>query len=104
MRKEMCMVLRRVGAVSLGKVFGILYALLGLVIGALLALLSLVGAGIGAASGSDQAWFGAFFGVGAIIFLPIFYGILGFIGGLLTGAFYNLAAGMVGGVHVELES
>lgn len=98
------MILRRIGAVSLGKVFGILYALLGLVIGALFALLSLVGAGIGAAASGDEAWLGAFFGVGAIIILPIFYGVIGFIGGLLTGLFYNLAAGIVGGVQVELES
>lgn len=98
------MVVRRVGAVSLAKVFGVLYCLLGLIIGGFFALFSLLGAGIGAASGSDQAWFGALFGVGAIIFFPILYGVIGFIAWWIGGALYNFVAGMVGGVVVELES
>lgn len=99
------MILRRVGVLSLGKVFGVLYALMGLIFGAIFALLSLVGAGIGAAaSGSNEAFLGAIFGVGAVVFLPIFYGVLGFLGGLLTAALYNLVARIMGGLELELES
>lgn len=98
------MVLRRVGAVSLAKVFGVLYGLLGLILGGFLALFSLLGAGIGAASGSEEAWFGAIFGVGAVIILPILYGVIGFVAWWIGGALYNLVAGMVGGIVVELES
>jgi len=99
------MILRRVGVLSLGKVFGVLYALMGLIFGAIFALLSLVGAGIGAASsGSNEAFLGAIFGVGAVIFLPIFYGVFGFLGGLLTAALYNLVARIMGGLELELES
>lgn len=98
------MVVRRVGVLSLGKVFGCLYALFGLLFGAIFALLSLVGAGIGAASsGSNEAFLGAIFGVGAVIILPIFYGIMGFLGGLLTAFLYNLVSGIVGGVELEME-
>ena len=98
------MVLRRVGAFSLAKLSGILYALMGMILGAFFALLSLVGAGIGAAaSGSNEPFLGAIFGVGAIIFLPIFYGVIGFVGGLITGWLYNLVAGMVGGVELDLQ-
>lgn len=98
------MVVKRVGPFSLAKVFGALYCLFGLILGAILALLSLVGAGIGAAaSGSNEPFLGAIFGVGAVIFLPIVYGIMGLIGGLLTGALYNLVAGMVGGVELDLQ-
>jgi hypothetical protein len=43
------------------------------------------------------------FGVGFIIFLPIFYGILGFIGGLITAWTYNLVARFAGGLEIELE-
>jgi hypothetical protein len=43
------------------------------------------------------------FGVGSIIFLPIFYGILGFIGGLITAWTYNLVARFAGGLEIELE-
>jgi hypothetical protein len=87
--KGILLVVRRVGALSLGKILGAVYALLGLVIGAFFALFSVLGSLLGiAVGGSDtqgsEALFGVLFGVGSIIFLPIFYGILGFIGGLIT--------------------
>jgi hypothetical protein len=43
------------------------------------------------------------FGVGAVFLLPIVYGIMGFLGGVITAVIYNLAAGAVGGLEVELE-
>ena len=46
--------------------------------------------------------FGALFGVGAIIFFPVLYGVLGFIGSLIVAAIYNVLASAVGGVEVEL--
>jgi hypothetical protein len=38
-----------------------------------------------------------------MISLPVFYGILGFIGGMIGALVYNLAAGIVGGIRFELE-
>jgi hypothetical protein len=104
------MVIRKIGVLSCGKVSGALYALAGLLIGACVALFSLVGAGAmmaaqneaGTGSGGMGGMFGAIFGVGAIIFLPLVYGILGFIGGLITALLYNLVAGFVGGIEVDL--
>lgn len=46
---------------------------------------------------------GLLFGVGSVIFLPIFYGVLGFVFGLLTALLYNLVARFVGGIEVEVE-
>ena len=46
---------------------------------------------------------GALFGVGAVIFMPLFYGALGFITGIITAALYNLVAGWIGGVELQLE-
>jgi hypothetical protein len=40
-------------------------------------------------------------GVGAIVVLPICYGIFGFIGTLIMAWLFNVAAGMVGGVEIE---
>ncbi len=98
------MVVRRIGAFSLGKVMGILYALLGLIFGAFFALFSLLGAAIGVAnSQSSDAVASLLFGAGSVIFLPIFYGILGFVLGLITALLYNLVARMVGGIQIELE-
>jgi len=98
------MVLKRIGVLSCGKVSGFVYAILGLIIGTFVTLFALLGAAIGAAaSGSDEAWIGALFGVGAIIIFPIFYGVLGFIMGIISAAIYNLVAGFAGGLEIELE-
>jgi hypothetical protein len=43
------------------------------------------------------------FGVGAIILLPIFYGGLGAIMMIITAWLYNVVAGFVGGVEVDVS-
>ena len=96
-------VIRRVDPLSLGKVWGLVYCFIGLIAGAIFALISTVGAGFASAlSQSGQPWLGAIFGVGAIIILPIFYGVLGFVVGLIGALIYNLVAGWVGGIQIEL--
>jgi hypothetical protein len=42
-----------------------------------------------------------FFGAGAIIILPIFYGVGSFIMSAIYAALYNLAAKWVGGIEIE---
>lgn len=73
--------LKRMGALSCGKILGVLYAGLGLILGGVAALVSVLGglAGLAADEGGG-ALFAVFFGVGAVIFLPVFYGVIGFIG------------------------
>lgn len=95
------MVVRRVSPLSLAKVAGVLYAILGLVIGGIFSLISLVASSM--IQDQDAGPLGAIFGVGAIIILPIFYGVLGFIMSLIMAALYNLVAGMVGGIEVDLQ-
>ena len=97
------MVIRKVGIGSVVKVAGVLYALLGLVIGFCVALFAMMGLGLAAANSDAPAWFGPFFGVGAIIVLPIFYGVMGAIGGAIMGALYNVVAGITGGLEVEVQ-
>ena len=98
------MVLKKVGALSCGKVLGILYALVGLLVGAVVSLVSMVGAAIGSARGeSPEAFLGVLFGVAAIVAMPLLYGGMGFIGGLMSAGLYNVVAGVVGGLEVELE-
>ena len=87
--------IKKIGVLSLAKIFGLLYALIGLILGALFAVLSLFGF-----SGADGT--GLFFGAVSIIILPILYGIMGFIGGLITAFFYNLIAKWIGGLEVEI--
>lgn len=38
-----------------------------------------------------------------VIFLPIMYGVIGFVAGAIGAAVYNLVAGFVGGIEIEVE-
>jgi hypothetical protein len=98
------MVIKRVGAVSIAKIAGVIYAGMGLLIGAVFSLIGMLGLATRLASNdSGGAMFGALFGIGAIIILPICYGIMGFIGTLIAAGLFNLAAGMTGGVELEVQ-
>jgi hypothetical protein len=98
------MIVRRLGPLSLARVTGLLYAGIGLIAGAVFSLFALILSAIGQAGGTatELGPFGALFGIGAILFFPIFYGVLGFVGGLLVAALYNLVARTVGGLEIEL--
>src|SRR5215469_2270897 len=94
--------IRRFGVISFANISGLLYGLLGLVVGAFVSLLSLFGAALSSATGNGNP-FRQLFGVAAIFLLPIIYGIIGWIGGVITAALYNLVSGIVGGVEVECD-
>ncbi|HEU4888748.1 MAG TPA: DUF3566 domain-containing protein [Thermoanaerobaculia bacterium] len=96
------MVIRRVGPLSLAKVTGVLYAFLGLIIGGIFSLISMVGSAF-APQGTDMGPMGMVFGAAAIVAFPLFYGVLGFISSLIGAAIYNLVAGWVGGVELEVQ-
>jgi hypothetical protein len=93
----------RIGPISVAKLAFVLYALIGLIIRCIIATASLLGATLGAANGDHSALFGAIFGVGAVILMPLMYGIFGALGAMLSAALYNLTAGVVGGVELTLE-
>jgi hypothetical protein len=87
------------------KVLAAVQASLGLLIGACLSAVGLL-AGLVGSSGENPGvpgWIGPMVGVGAVVTLPIIYGIIGFLSGLIGGALYNFFAGMVGGIVVEFD-
>ena len=92
------MVLKSFGVFSVGKMLGTMYAIIGLIIGAFVSLFALIGA-----SAEGEGAMGLLLGVGAIILMPIFYGISGFIGGVISALIYNIVAGIAGGIEVNLE-
>lgn len=94
------MIVRRIGPLSLAKIAGLLYGLMGLLFGAVISLFSLVG---GAFASDDMGFAGFLFGAAAVIVLPIFYGVLGFVMSLIGAALYNLAAGWIGGVELDVK-
>lgn len=98
------MVITRVGVLSVAKIAALLYAGIGLIVGGLFSLIGLAGFAGGLASDSAGGAVGsALFGVGAIIIVPIVYGAMGFVGTLIGAFLFNLAAGITGGVEIEVR-
>ncbi len=97
------MIVRRMGVFSVAKIMGLLHAIMGFIFGIFMSLFSLAMSSFARGMGEESAAFGALFGVGAVIFLPIFYGVLGFLGGAVMTWLYNLIAGWVGGIEIDLE-
>ncbi|MEM6471805.1 MAG: hypothetical protein AAF802_19755 [Planctomycetota bacterium] len=91
--------LKSVDPISCGLTLGALQAIFGLLIGGFFSLIAVVG--IAAQEGGAMA--GIIGGVGAVIFLLLFYGVLRFIGGVIAALIYNVCAGMIGGIKVDLE-
>jgi hypothetical protein len=92
--------LKRVGPGSAFKLGMAVYGLIGFLIGVLFALLSMLGAALAPPE------FGAFkvlFGIGAILFMPLCYGIIGGIFAAIGAAVYNLVARWVGGLEVDIS-
>ncbi|SRR6266403_2277257 len=98
-------IVRRVGPGSAFKVGLVLYAVLGLVLGICAAFISMVAGTLSpmghAAPGTRLFGFGM--GFGAIIFFPLIYGLIGGVFAAIGAAIYNLVAGWVGGVEVDIS-
>ena len=102
------MIVRRVGVWSVAKLYGGISATMGLLIGACFAVVAMVGGTMANAMGSESGVpgagaFGALFGVGAVVMLPIVYGVLGVVGGAIGAGLYNLFAGIFGGIEVDIQ-
>ena len=95
------MVIKRFEPLSVGKVAGLLYGAMGFVVGVIVSL----AATIGGLAGRDTfgALAGGLVGIGAVVLLPILYGGLGFVVAIIAAWLYNLAAGFVGGIEIELK-
>ena len=96
------MKIRRVGPVSVGKIFAAIYGGLGALVGLFVGFLSLIGAPAAAQQGAAAVLPPFAVGIAAIILVPIFYGAVGFIGGVISAALYNLAAAIMGGIEIDL--
>ncbi len=98
------MVLRSVGVLSVGKIMGVMYAIMGLFLGFIMALVGMAGVVI-PNQGNGPNPFAAMAGLGlaAIIVVPIMYGILGVLVGIISAAIYNVLAGMVGGIELHFD-
>jgi len=94
------MVLGSIDPMSLAKIL----AVMGIIWGLVIAVVSLLFAPMQSYMGRFYAGFEAM-GLGAfgIILLPIYYAIIGFIGGYIGAWIYNYVVKFVGGVKIELK-
>jgi uncharacterized membrane protein YdcZ (DUF606 family) len=96
---------KRISPGSAFKVGMVVYAIFGLVVGACMAAFSMISGSLGGLMGATPAAraIGFGFGASAIIIVPILYGVIGGIVGAVGAALYNLAAGWVGGLEVDIS-
>lgn len=92
--------IEHIGVLSAAKLIAIIYAVIGLIVGLLFSLTAVTGFAL---AGEDGGAAALLFGVGAVIVMPIAYGVMGFILGAIATWVYNVAAGMVGGVELRLS-
>jgi hypothetical protein len=85
------------GVLQTAKVLAVLYFLITAIFCIPFGLFMMVAGG---ASNNAAAGIGG--GIG-LLFFPVIYAIGGFIGGIIACFFYNLVAGWVGGISVNLD-
>jgi hypothetical protein len=95
------MIIKRVAPVSCAKISGTLYAAMGLIFGAIFSMVALAGGMV--SNASNGTGMGALVGVGAIVFFPVCYGLIGFVGTLIVVGLYNVLADMMGGIQMDAE-
>lgn len=92
--------IKRIGPGSAFKVGLIIYAVIGLVIGVPFALVGMLSGSVVASRAPIP---GAGLGFLAIIFFPIGYGLIGGVMAAIGALVYNLAAGWVGGIEIDMN-
>jgi len=85
----------------MAKIVGVIYSMIGLIVGTAFSLIAVTGEAVGAPVGGSSRLIETMMGIGAIILFPIVFGVAGFVLGVLSGAIYNLAARIIGGITVE---
>jgi hypothetical protein len=83
--------IRRFGVLQTAKVVAVIYTLMGVVFVPIILIVSMYAPDKGGP------------GAGFVLLMPLLYGLLGFVFTAISCAVYNIVAGLVGGVEVELD-
>ncbi len=97
--------LTQLGVVSFGKFLGLVGLCAGILVGipyGLFVIVLSVMAGFAAEEGGVAA-FGVVGGIALMIFLPLFYAVVSFIGGLIYALIINFVLSMIGGLEMRFE-
>ena len=90
--------IKKLGVLSVGVMWGILSAIGGLIGGIFMMIMTTT-----IPVYDEMGFLGWFIGGMAIVAMPIFYGVCGFLGGIISAALYNLFQQWVGGVKIEFK-
>jgi len=91
--------IKRFGVLKMAYFMGLYGIVIGLIAGLFITLFSLIGT-------LPESTLGALkfiYGVGAIIFLPIFYGVMMFLSGLIFTPIINLILKIIKGIDLNIE-
>jgi len=97
-------IVKSVGVLSVAKIFGMIYGCMGLIFLPFFLIFAVIGSFAGSLTGQSNNPFAGILGIVFAIFMPLFYGAIGFIGGAIGALLYNLFAKWVGGFELELEA
>ncbi|MGA7216662.1 MAG: hypothetical protein WBX38_00010 [Candidatus Sulfotelmatobacter sp.] len=92
-------IVKSVGVLSVAKILGLVQACIGLIFAPFFLFIGV----LTSALGQQKSPFAGMFGVFFALFMPVFYGIIGFVTGAIGAFLYNLFARWVGGLELELE-
>jgi hypothetical protein len=101
--------IRKFGILSVAKMYSLVMLVISLIIaipyGLFIIIFSLIGGmGAGRQGGLMIGGGGIVMGIVFMIAIPIMYAVIGFVFGAIGALVYNLFAGIVGGVEIEVES
>jgi len=95
--------IRKIGILSLAKIFGLIMAVIGLVLGIFVGFAMFFIASFLGTENNFSPYFGTSLGISGFLIMPLVFGLLGFLFGTLTAFIYNVLASWIGGVKIELS-
>ncbi|HWZ45791.1 MAG TPA: hypothetical protein VNW97_20120 [Candidatus Saccharimonadales bacterium] len=94
---------KRIGVLSAAKIQGAIAACISLIFVPFVLLAVLFGSFASIAERSPFGAVGAVAGIVLACLIPLFYFVVGFIAGAIQAFVYNLVAGRMGGIEIELD-
>lgn len=100
--------IKKLGVLSVAKMYAAIMLVMSLLIsipyGLFIMIFGMAMMGSGGRGGMAAGGSSIVIGLLVMIGLPIFYGCIGFIAGAIGAFLYNIFAGMVGGIEIEVEN
>jgi hypothetical protein len=100
--------INKIGVLSVAKIYALMMFVIMLIIsvpyGLIMMIFGATMAGAGGRNGFLAGGGGIIMGILIMVGLPIFYGLIGFVAGAIGAFVYNIFAGMIGGIEIEVEN